>query len=415
MLKKIWDSSFGINALKKAASIVSGVLFLILMTRFLGPEKRGEYAYIMNWVNISATLFNLGISLVLANSKRNNPDFNVNNFYSLSVVQFLLYTACVLILWVFSGNEYLLLIGILSALSIFHLQLMNIGLIINLRIHSFSVIISSLVNLIAIIVVFVSVEEAKLYSVLAVVVLKELIAIIITTRLLNLRLVRPDHEWLSILRSGILPMVATGLIALNYKVDVLMLEGLDVGMYAVGLYATGVALAEYSWVVTDVFKEFMLFKNANEENKELMNRSIRVAFSLIVVIAVLFAIVGKWMLVVMFGESFLDSFGITLIALASVPFMVFVKIIGTLFIVRALWGTYILILSFTVLLNVAFNWIFIPKFGIEAAAVGSLISYGFCGIACLYWYLWDSNSTLRDTLIVNTSDLAILTRRFTKR
>lgn len=154
MFKKILNSNIGINFLKKIATILSGLIFLILMTRYLGPQLRGEYAYIMNFVNILATIFNLGISLVLSNFIRNKSDFNFNDFASFSIYQFFLNLLLTISFFIITNNFLYTVIFFLASLSILSLQLNNITLLISVRINSFSFVISSIVNAILIILVY---------------------------------------------------------------------------------------------------------------------------------------------------------------------------------------------------------------------------------------------------------------------
>lgn len=411
MIKKISSSNIGINFIKKIVTILSGVIFLILMTRYLGLELRGEYAYIINYVNIITTVLNLGISLVLPSFIRNKSEFNYNDFASFSIYQFLFNVSITFLSFYFLSNVTLSVILLLSSISILSLQLNNITLLHSIKLNSYAFIISSIVNVVLIILVF-NHSEVNLYYVVAVYIVKELTLIIVNSININFKLYWLKKKWLKILKAGFLPMLTTSLIALNYRVDIIMLEYYDINFILIGLFATGVSLSEYSWLITDIFKEVMLNKNSKKDEVHLTNVSLRFAFSSVMLFALIFALIGKFTLAILFGDEFEEAYFVTITMFFAVPFMGFVKIIGTLFIAQARWLFYFKILLLTVSLNILCNLIFIPVFNIYGAAVASIFSYVFCGIYCLLWYSNKYNVNFLSLFLVNRNDIKMLKSYF---
>ncbi|MDY0933052.1 polysaccharide biosynthesis C-terminal domain-containing protein [Chryseobacterium sp. CFBP8996] len=413
MFSKILSSSFGINFIKKCFTILSGIIFLVLMTRFLGPSLRGEYAYIMNYVNIFATIFNLGISLVMPSYLRNKKDFTVDDFISLSIYQFIFNLFLVFIFYLATGNLMVITILFLSSISILSLQLNNITLVTDIKLNSVSFIISSIVNIILIVFVYFFLD-VKLYYIILVYLTKESVLILSNIVRIRFKFLKFRKKWFLILKTAFLPMLTTSLIAINYRVDVVMLENYKIEFFLIGLFSTGVALSEYSWLVTDIFKEVMLNKNTKRDEINLTSLSIRFAFTSVLAFAIGFSILGKFILNIMFGKEFIPAYYVTLSMLLAVPFMGFVKIIGTLFITQGKWIKYFYILLLTVLINILLNMVLIPVLGIFGSALASIFSYMFCGLRCLFWYSKKYNISVLKLFIINKSDISVFTSYFKK-
>ncbi len=244
--------------------------------------------------------------------------------------------------------------------------------------------------------------------------IKEFVIVIVNLFFLKIRIIKPKRDWIKILKAGFIPMLATGLIAFNYKIDVIMLEWLDINFLLIGLFATGVSLAEYSWLVPDIFKEVMLNKNTKRDEIELLNFSLRLAFTSVLLFALFFILFGKFILIILFGNQFVDSYIFTVLMFLAVPFMVFVKIIGTLFITNGKWNLYFKILLFTVLINVFSNYFLIKEYGTIGAAIASILSYSFCGFYCLKWYSSTYSVSFYKLFLVSRSDFKTLRLFFKK-
>lgn len=407
IVEKLLKSSVGINALKKIATIISGIIFLILMTRFLGPSLRGEYAYIMNLVNIIVTIFNLGISLVLPNYLKEKKEFGLNDFVLLSLYQFIFNIIISLIIFLTIGNIEYTIILILSSISILALQVNNITLVSNIRLNAFCFIASSVINVLLIVTVYLFFSQ-HIYWIISIYIIKEVVIIVLGLYLTPFKFFYFNPRWLLIIKKGILPMLTTALIAINYRIDTIMLEFYNIDFALIGLFATGVSLAEYSWLIPDIFKEVMLNKNTKKDEVDLLSLSLRFAFSSVIVCAILFLLFGKHVLLILFGIDYVDSYFVTVSMFFAVPFMIYVKIIGVLFITQNRWVLYSFILTITVILNILINIFLIPSFNIYGAALASITSYAFCGLSCIYWYSRKYSIPFFSLFFINKKDIQYL-------
>lgn len=413
VIKKIYTSSIGLSVTKKIVTILTGTVFMILMTRYLGPEKRGEYAYILNTVSIISTLFNLGISLVIPNFIRSKKSFSTNDFLSLSFYQFLFNLLLVILAIVLQLPINYILISILSCTGIYFMQINNISLIINFNKNCISYSISYIISAF-ILVLFYLFSESNLIYVCIALISKEIIFIIYNLMILKFKLLKFNVKWFDIIRAGFIPMITTAIIALNYRMDVLMLDYLNIDFFLIGIFATGLALAEYTWVIPDIFKDLLLSKNTHNDEIDLINVSLRISFSLIVLISIFFLFFGKLILKILFGEEYIDAYTVTMLMFLGVPFIIYVKLIGTLFIVHGKWNLYFKILTIAVIINLVFCLLLINKIGINGAAIASIISYAFCGIFFMKWYIDNYNVKLYDIILINRQDLILMKNKLFK-
>ncbi|EUJ40212.1 hypothetical protein PWEIH_04743 [Listeria weihenstephanensis FSL R9-0317] len=152
-LRNIAKNAYGITIIKKGIVIITGLLAMILLTRFLGPELKGEYSYLFNLVTIGMTILNLGISLVYPEYKRKGRDYR-NVFITLSLIQFAMYIALSLLFFFLSGMGNYGFVAILISVSILNLQLSQLNLVEDIRSHSVITIIGAVSNLLFTVILF---------------------------------------------------------------------------------------------------------------------------------------------------------------------------------------------------------------------------------------------------------------------
>lgn len=411
--QSIFRSDFTFNAIKKMSTIVSGLLGVILLTRYLGPELRGEYAYFYNSVNILTTVFNLGISLVFPHYMRHNKGLSKDDFVSISLIQFLIYVAIIAILSFFISQQYIIVL-LVTALAILVTQINNLTLLLSIKNNAISNIASSVINCLILAYLFFFESPSFGLAVWAFVV-KELVIFIVSFFYIKFVFVHPKKEWLQLIKHGFLPMIVTALISLNYRLNTIILEWFNISNSQIGLFAVGVSLAEYSWMIPDIFKEVMLNKSTKKDEISLLCRSIRFSFSFVLLFAIVFVIMGRLVILVFFGQEYSASYPVTVTMFLAVPFMVFVKIVGVQFIVKNMWMFYLKILSCGLFANILICMVLIPYIGIMGAAVAAIASYFICGMLCLRYLNREYGVPYKSLFIVNRSDIKLIHMKFVKK
>lgn len=417
-IKKILSSSYGMTLFKKGIVILTGLLSVVFLTRYLGPTLKGEYAYYMNFINIGVSILNMGISLVYVNYRRREktPNQFRATFIALSLFQYTLYIGIAVAMYFLGQSMDYVTIMVLIALNVLSIQLTQINLVENIKKHTIIAITTAISNCLLTAVVYF-IAPQYVFIALLVYAAKNIVPIVMT-----LLATKPERnrqtqrkqkkikvwKWATITRQGILPMIVTCLIALNYRMDILFLGWFHVAAADIGLYSTGVQLAEYAWMLPDVFKEVMLNKNAKGDAISSLTFSIRMASTLVLLFIGFMAAFGHYIIVFLFGPEFAGAYFTTLLMFLAIPFIIYSKIIGTLFSAQGRWGFYLWTLIISVLVNSGLNVLLIPTFGIVGSAVASILSYAICGLMCVIWLKKHYTVRWRDLFLVTKADCRMI-------
>ncbi|MBC1293070.1 NeuD/PglB/VioB family sugar acetyltransferase [Listeria booriae] len=403
---RIFNNAFFLTFVKKGFVVLNGIVSLMLVARYFGPAMRGEYMFIINVVIVGTTILNLGISLIYPHFRKQDKRAK-NLFVSYSFLQFFLYLIISLLILIITKNIVLGISALLISVNVLNLQVTQINLVENLKQQSMIIIASSLINTILITLAFFLTSE-NLFLILIIFGLKSYVSMVFSLVSLcgsDFKFTIVPVKYKKMTALAFLPLLTSFLIAINYQADIIILKMMSVDFYHIGLYSTGVALAEYSWMIPDIFKEVMFHHNARKDDVKRMTFSIRLGFTAVVLVAVLVIALGKPILGLLFGADFVAAYQIVVWMFLAVPFMVYTKIIGTLFSANGGWRFYFITLLISVLLNIGLNVALIPSFHIYGSAFASVISYAFCGLTMLIWFKRKYKVPFRDVLFVKWEDV----------
>ncbi|MBC2259833.1 NeuD/PglB/VioB family sugar acetyltransferase [Listeria booriae] len=403
---RIFNNAFFLTFVKKGFVVLNGIVSLMLVARYFGPAMRGEYMFIINVVIVGTTILNLGISLIYPHFRKQDKRAK-NLFVSYSFLQFFLYLIISLLILIITKNIILGISALLISVNVLNLQVTQINLVENLKQQSMIIIASSLINTILITLAFFLTSE-NLFLILIIFGLKSYVSMVFSLVSLcgsDFKFTIVPVKYKKMTALAFLPLLTSFLIAINYQADIIILKMMSVDFYHIGLYSTGVALAEYSWMIPDIFKEVMFHHNARKDDVKRMTFSIRLGFTAVVLVAVLVIALGKPILGLLFGADFVAAYPIVVWMFLAVPFMVYTKIIGTLFSANGGWRFYFITLLISVMLNIGLNVALIPSFHIYGSAFASVISYAFCGLTMLIWFKRKYKVPFRDVLFVKWEDM----------
>ncbi|MBC2169829.1 NeuD/PglB/VioB family sugar acetyltransferase [Listeria booriae] len=403
---RIFNNAFFLTFVKKGFVVLNGIVSLMLVARYFGPAMRGEYMFIINVVIVGTTILNLGISLIYPHFRKQDKRAK-NLFVSYSFLQFFLYLIISLLILIITKNIVLGISALLISVNVLNLQVTQINLVENLKQQSMIIIASSLINTTLITLAFFLTSE-NLFLILIIFGLKSYVSMVFSLVSLcgsDFKFTIVPVKYKKMTALAFLPLLTSFLIAINYQADIIILKMMSVDFYHIGLYSTGVALAEYSWMIPDIFKEVMFHHNARKDDVKRMTFSIRLGFTAVVLVAVLVIALGKPILGLLFGADFVAAYPIVVWMFLAVPFMVYTKIIGTLFSANGGWRFYFITLLISVLLNIGLNVALIPSFHIYGSAFASVISYAFCGLTMLVWFKRKYKVPFRDVLFVKWEDM----------
>ncbi|MFW5411746.1 oligosaccharide flippase family protein [Aerococcus urinaeequi] len=414
-IKKILSNVYVISIVKKLNVIVFGVLTTALLSRYLGPENMGQYSYLLSVANILITVFNLGINQAYPNFRRKDESLYLSIFLSLSLFLFLALSAITLISFLFLNDIYLSMILLLSTIGVLRIQLIQYTLVEKIMWHSISAIISSFSNFLMLVFV-VMFYESNIIIALIVYLIKDLTVIIISLyslrdSLLNLKFTLFSH-WGQIIKYGIIPTYTTLLVTLNYQIDVIILKDIGIDLRLIGLYSAGVSLAQYGWLIPDIFKDVMINKTAKSDDIKNMSFSLRLSSTLMIFVYVALFICGELIMKILFGNEFIEGYPISILIFLGIYSMIYTKIIGTLYIAQGKLRFYASVLTLSVVLNIIGNYLLIPIFNIYGAGMTTVASYTLAGLIFLYDFKRTYSLRFKDIMIVSKEDIRLIYKTF---
>ena len=385
----------------------------IFITRYLGTELKGEYTYILNTASIISIVAGLGIyqSIPFFNRKYGDPEFSLMDYTNIFFFQFLAYLVIGIVMCLFTKGIDIRFIIILSVFDNVTQQLNMLMLIKDVYKRNNIFLIGAIISFVLYGGLYIFFEESTTLALIATIAVK-VYYFIAYLKVINKPLKISTINWGRIknyIVFGYLPMFTFLLITMNYKVDVIMLKWFpNVDATQLSYYSLGVTVAEIAWIVSDVFKDVIFAKTAEENHYDEVSAAIRVSNLLMVVIVLGMVVCGKHFIHIFYVKEFVGSYGITVVLMLGVPLMSWFKILHPLFNALAKrWFSFLALLA-AVIVNIIFNIIFIPYFGIYGAAIASIASYFICGVSFLVEYAREADVKLYKLFIPSKKDFVKL-------
>lgn len=367
----------------KIIVIFSTFLISIFINRGLGVKLKGEYSYIINLVEILYILGGLGLGQSYATFKSREGKNIRNVFVSLSLLHGILTLILGIILLPILNIKYGLIIVILTALAVVRANLSIIAVIENSILRN---IISTSVNVfyLVLLIFFYLTKKCNLYTVLICYGLNEILRSVIFLKKFKMFPYKEKasiYKIKQIYKTGIITMVVTLLISINYSIDTIMLKGLT-NSYNVGLYSVAVTFSNMFLLIPDAFKEVM-FGDSTKKNFESQTAFTAIKVSLLasVLILICFIFFGNFAISILYGKEYQSSFLLTIILFSGSLSMILFKILHPIYIAKGLQNRAVLFLSLSAVINIIMNIILIPIIGRYGAAISSAVSNTVCGLS----------------------------------
>lgn len=405
-MKKLVKNEFFLSLITKGILVVLGLITSILINRHLGPSLKGEYAYVLNLINIISLIFNLGIYHSYPYNRKNSVKEIKNKYFGISFYQYYFYSIISLITIIFFRDRNIVVIALLAPLMVLTKQLTFICLVEDFRLRNLIITINQLVYsiLLALLSIFTT---SNLIYVFILLILKELLTVFIIVISYKINIFRRSFnkgDLISALRFGVYPMITSLLITLNYKVDILILKHF-VDFEQIGFYTIGVGLATQVWMIPDAFKEVLFSRTAKGDPIEIIVLSIKMNLYISIAIILLIAYWGKSIIGLMYGSAYLPSYSVTVIMFLGLIPMIFYKMIISLFNSNGKQRVSFNILLIAVIFNVLLNLATIPIYGILGAAFSSVISYSISGILFTRYFIKDYNIKVTQLFFLSKNEV----------
>ncbi|GAB5409668.1 MAG: O-antigen translocase [Balneolaceae bacterium] len=213
---------------------------------------------------------------------------------------------------------------------------------------------------------------------------------------------------------GIVYSISLFVINLNYKVDRMLLEYLSTP-FELGIYTRGVGLVERIWQIPLLLGTIIFAGSANAKNS--LKYSIKVAKLLRVSLLVCFlalcflALFSSQIVNILYGIEYENSAIIIRILAPGILFMVFFKVLNMDLAGRGKPWLALIAMGPSVLINIALNIFFIPKYGASGVAIASTISYSIGSFIFLFVYSNNTGLSVKDILMYKYDDFHVLIQK----
>lgn len=371
--------------------IISAVLVVIYVARYLGPDSFGLLTYALAIVSIFMTISRLGMESILVRevaSNAQNSKALVGTAWGLMLISSIISIIFIsIIVWTFEESYQIKVsIWILSLGLIFQTFLV---IDYNFQAHvkaKYSALAKSsallLGSLIKIYLVFLEVD--LIYFVIAFMFDHLLIAIFLFVMhrwkakfnflfLFDVSLIRP------LLKSA-WPMVLSALAIMLYmRVDQIMIKNI-LDVHQLGLYAAATRIYD-GWIMIPFAISMSLIpvivhlktKSINIYEKRL-SQLFAFLFWLGVVAALITHILGEWLMHVTFGNEYKDATGVLKIVMWSAALTALGSASARYLTVENMERKIALRTGVGLVINIVLNFFLIPIYGIEGAAFATLIT-----------------------------------------
>jgi len=403
------------NFITQIIKILLSFITSIIVVRSLGAEKNGYIVYFMLILNLLSDYGHLGINNAnIYFEKRSEylqkEVFNVNISYLIinSIIIGIFFVLLKFNNVIFKEYNFLMILGgvILIAANLI-LSCISGTYIADERISELNraTLIYCFINSILIIMLnfFEYLNVYTYFIVRIITVITNLLLLISNIKIkfkfqLNYILLKSEIKY------GIWLYLATLFIYLNYRCDQFIVKNI-LGITQLGIYSLGVTLAELLLVIPQSVQTAFTGKlyNIREDNNE-RNKITAITIKFTFYVTLILVILGLFMtklIPIIYGNEFKDASIVTGLLFIGLIFISIAKVSYPYYNSKGTPRIHMIYAAITLILNTTLNMIFIPKLGINGAAIASTLSYIFYGFMYIYTFIKKEKFKISDFFYIS--------------
>ena len=375
---------------ERILKMIIGFFIIVLLTRYLGPEKFGLLSYAQSYVGIFIAFATLGIDVILVreitkDKKNSNKLIGTAFFLKIFVSIFAIFIIFIINSFM-SDNEAVLLISIISFILFFqsfntidNFFQANVISKYSVLVNTFAFILSASIKL-----ALIYLETDLIYFAYALVLDSIFIVIgyiyIYTKQKQSLLKWRFDKGIaIFFLKSG-WPLMLVALAAFIYtRTDQIMLKHM-VDNEAVGNYAVAIKLSEVFYFVPlliaqSIFPKIIEMKEKSEkEYFSLLEKLYKLVVWSAIPIAMIFFLFSDTIVSILYGSQFSEASSVLSILAFAIVFNAIGIITTKVLYVEHYERKYLYRSILGVFVNIGLNFYLIPLYGLNGAAIATLIT-----------------------------------------
>jgi len=409
--RRITGNDYVYTIFTKIMAVLIGLVASSYSNRFLGPELKGELGRISSMISIVAVTANFGLYQPYPYYKRQKEPDVLDKFLRIFLLQFIAYTVIGVFAAAVLDSFALTAVCLIAPIQVLANQLSFMIMVEDVKFKNKIFFTARITNTLITILAFYTMNRTIMVS-LALVVVGDLITVIMALYRMK-RMPNPLRADLrfaaKIVPFGIVSMITTLMVTLNYRVDTLMMGYMfGVPDVEIGYYTLGVSLSEYGWLIPDAFREVLFSRTAKDDaiGEVTMSMKVNLYLTLIMIAGIL--LLGKPVIWLLAGAEYLPAYPVTVLLIAGIIPMSYFKIIGTLLLAQGKKYVYLGMLTASVVVNILCNMFTIPLWGKMGAAVASVVSYTVAGGCFLAYYLRSYDIPVRDVFLFKPEEAARL-------
>ena len=409
--RRITGNDYVYTIFTKIMAVLIGLVASSYSNRVLGPELKGELGQISSMISIVAVTANFGLYQPYPYYKRQKEPDVLDKFLRIFLLQFIAYTVIGVFAAAVLDSFALTAVCLIAPIQVLANQLSFMIMVEDVKFKNKIFFTARITNTLITILAFYTMNRTIMVS-LALVVVGDLITVIMALYRMK-RMPNPLRADLrfaaKIVPFGIVSMITTLMVTLNYRVDTLMMGYMfGVPDVEIGYYTLGVSLSEYGWLIPDAFREVLFSRTAKDDAIGEVTMSMKVNLYLTLMMIAGILLLGKPVIWLLAGAEYLPAYPVTVLLIAGIIPMSYFKIIGTLLLAQGKKYTYLGMLTASVVVNILCNMFTIPLWGKMGAAVASVVSYTVAGGCFLAYYLRSYDIPVRDVFLFKPEEAARL-------
>jgi O-antigen/teichoic acid export membrane protein len=381
--------------------IVAGLAISVILSRNLGPAGFGIYSAILVLPLIIVSFAQMGIraSSIFHIGRKHYESSEIVG----SVIHLLAFTSllAILVAWigyrVLDDQSYTSLYIVLVLLSLpFRLAMAYFGGVFlgreQIRKSNFVNWFAEFLHLVAVVVFVWWLDwgiSGALMSILAAHVAITAWALVVIYKDTGIRMKFRPEILKSLLAMGIVFAASFGIIQLNYRIDILLLQKLS-SMEEVGYYSLGVSIAEKLWQLPLAIGVVLMSRTANADDQKAIDRMtarlVRVSLLASLGISIVLFIVSPYLVPAIWGETFRASVMTIQYILPGILFISIYRVLNSRLAGIGKPQVSIYVFAPALVLNVLLNLWWIPGFGAFGAVMATNVSYSLGTVAYIVLY-----------------------------
>lgn len=395
-----------------------GLFVGVLVARYLGPILFGKWNYAIAFISLVSALATLGLDQIVVKhllDKKEDESVLLGTAFYLRLIGSFVSTLIVVGYFLFFKNDTLLLfVAVLTAANLWFqtfdvIDLRNQSL---LESKKTVVVKNAAFVLMSILRIFFVYFECSLLSFVILALVECILGalgLILYYGIQNLKKWKFDVTYCTVLLRQAWPLILSGIVIMMYmRLDQIMI-GEIIGDRGVGLYSVSTRFTELWYFIPSVFATSFfpkLIEKFNINKKDYYAVCLKLFKFLFIIsfsIAVFFTFFSNFIINFLYGKEYLMSVFALQISIWTGVFVFWGVAAGNMLVIESL-NKHNLIKSLQgLLLNVLLNLVLIPKYGINGAAIATLISQFYASY--LYYFFFKKT---RHIFILQTKSILFL-------